>query len=343
MSAMVDFFLFYAIGIAGWLIFEKLRLPSPAILGSILFLALISFFGVSFTLPTQLKPSLSMVLGIILGLRFNFKNTITAVKEIILVAVWLAVLTFAATSALTATGVDKATSLFASAPGGITEITLISMSFGANSFAVALLQLTRMLVTLLVISFGVRDKPKIAEPPAPKLPEIHSAGQKPGLRVFDWFALAVLGAGSAWGCTVLDIPAGAMVGPMLTVGVYANLRRLQVNINKPLQKLIQVGVGGMVGLSVTRESIMSLPTYIVPILCLDAIIVGGSFVLALVLQKITKWGLPTCILSTAPGGMSLTILVAVDKDADADKVATFQVLRMILVLLLMPFFGKLVL
>ncbi|MDR3161487.1 MAG: AbrB family transcriptional regulator [Spirochaetaceae bacterium] len=355
---MPDLILFFGIGVSGWVVCEKLKIPAPAILGSLLFLGIAAFFDAPIAPPAQLRSILSVVVGIILGLRFNV-SLAGMVREILLSALWLIALTVLAVIVLSALGIDRTTAIFAATPGGITEITLTAMSFGANTFAVAILQLSRMLLTVTLIPFLVRRPPEAAfsktaswvasggmPPPAsPKEPppqEPPPAAARPlPLRMLDWAILAALGAFSAWLFGLVRFPASNMVGPMLVVGAYTWIRKRKVKVHKNLQKLVQVGVGGLVGLSITRASILALPSYILPIICLNIIIVGGCIMLAYVLHKLTGWDILTCLIATAPGGLSLMTLMSVEMGADSNRVVVFQVLRMVLVLLLTPFFGGL--
>jgi membrane AbrB-like protein len=159
----------------------------------------------------------------------------------------------------------------------------------------------------------------------------------------DWAVLAILSLLSAWLLGMIHAPASNMIGPMLTAGAYTYARRLKVRINGVFQKLVQAGVGGMVGLTVTRESILNLPSYILPMVCLNSIIVGGCFILAYILCKISRWDMTTCLIATAPGGLSPMILLAIEMGADTGRVVVFQVLRMVLVLILTPLIGRLIL
>jgi membrane AbrB-like protein len=167
------------------------------------------------------------------------------------------------------------------------------------------------------------------------------AGKSNSLKWQDWIALAVIGFLSAWVFTLLNIPSGTLIGPTVTIAVYTNLRRLKVQINKNLQSVLQVGVGGMVGLSITMESIRSLSLYIFPIVSLNIILVGGCFLLAFVLHKISSWDILTCLFATAPGGLSSMILLSMESSADTNRVIIFQVLRMALVVALIPLIGRL--
>jgi membrane AbrB-like protein len=330
------------LGIAGWLLFKKIKIPAPAILGPLVFLGMISVFGITFTLPSLFSPVLSIILGIILGLRFNLKGK-GILKEILLVSLWLSGLTVLAVLALSALELDPVTALFAATPGGLTEMSLVSLSFKTDPFAVALLQMSRMMLTVILIPFLsrlVKEKPL---PPGIGGMDANTEKNRnrPPVKI-DWVVAVILSLLSAWLLGMIPVPASNMIGPMLTVGAYTYVRRLKVRINGIFQNLVQAGVGGMVGLTVTRESILSVPSYILPIVCLNSIIVGGCFILAYILRKISRWDMTTCLIAAAPGGLSPMILLAIETGADTDRVVVFQVLRMVLVLLLTPLIGRLI-
>jgi membrane AbrB-like protein len=361
---MIDVLIFYGLSIGAWLVFEKIKIPSAAILGPLFVVGAASFLGLSISLPILLKPVLSLIMGVILGLRFDF-NMKGLLKELGFVTVGLIVVTLLAVYALIALGVDNETALFAAAPGGMAEITLMSMSFGADPFVVALLQLTRLLATMMTFPFLIQrgfkngalrahasvrfefasqtldDRAKMGGnnvPPRGGAPPLIKKNNK--VLKIDFLVLGILGIASSYAGLYFNVPAGAMVGPMLIIAIYANARHLKVQVGGTIQKIMQVGVGGMAGLSVTRESVMGLATYILPIVALDLIIVGGCVLLAMLLRRFSGWDAITCLMATSPGGLSFIILLAMEKNLDVKTIAIFQALRMALVLLLIPLLGN---
>lgn len=70
---------------------------------------------------------------------------------------------------------------------------------------------------------------------------------------------------------------------------------------------------------------------------LNALVIGGSLLLAKILHKYTGRDKATCILSCCPAGLSPTIIVAVEYGADANIVTIFQAMRMVTVLITTPF------
>ena len=150
---------FYALSILGWQAFEKLRIPTPAILGPIAALCTANFFGLEIVVPQWLKPLLSIIMGTILGLRFNLKFK-GLLKETLIVGSWIIIISIVTAQVLFSTGLDKSTALFGATPGGLAELSLVAMSFGANIFVVALLQSTRLLTTMIAIPMIAKRIPR---------------------------------------------------------------------------------------------------------------------------------------------------------------------------------------
>lgn len=331
----MDLMIFYTLCIIGWQCFEKLKIPSPAILGPIIALCLGNFFGLAVMVPAWLKPVLSLIMGIMLGLRFNLKLK-GIFKEVIAVGGWIIIISLVTAKVLTYIGLTKATALFSAMPGGLVELTLMAMSFGAEIFTVALLQSSRLLTTMLIIPMILRSTPNETN-------NIPKEEKKSNINNKSWFVIILLGMISAYFLGFIKMPAGGLIGPMLAVGVYTKINDIRVQINRSFQKYVQIGVGGLIGLNATRESILGIPEYIIPIICLNLLIVGGGISLGFLLHKMTGWDLKTCLLSTAPAGLTPMVVLSMELNADSNRVVLFQMLRLATVVLFAPIEGQLLL
>ncbi len=336
MGMFMDLLIFFLLGLVGWRICELVRIPAAAILGPIIAVAAANCFGLALTVPVWLKPLLSILMGIMLGLRFNLQLK-GLLKEVLLVGGWIILLSLVTAKVLMWTGLDKPTAIFSATPGGIAEVSLMAFSFGADPFVVSLLQFSRMISTMFIIPVlakkTVNGEKTLMTPVAEKV----NIGKK------NWAVIIPLAVGSAFLFDFLHVPAPFMLGPMLSVGIYSKLAGIYVKINGTFQKYVQVGVGGLIGLNITKGSLFSFPDYILPILCLIVLLIGGSVVLAFVLHKVSKWDLTTCLLATSPAGLTPMILLSMEMGADSDRVALFQVLRLATVLLMAPLGGQLLL
>ena len=328
--------LFLLTGILGWKIFERLKIPAAPILGSMLAVACLNIFGLQIILPTWFKPFVSVATGIILGLRFNI-NIKKVLRQAILFIVWLTFLSLITSKVLSFVGLNQATSFLAATPGGIAEMSLIALSFGADSFVTALLHFSRMMVTMTITPLlVVKNKEKITQ----KFVRGH---KNSNFQLHDWIIITVVSTAVGLILSHFGIPSAYMIGSMVFAAIYVNAFQRHTEISTICQKIVQVGIGGMIGLTVTKESLMSVPNYILPILILNFFIFGGSYLFAQFLHHTEKWDLTTCLLAVSPGGLSPMIMMAVDLGANSDIVTIFQVLRLFTFILLAPLTIQLVL
>lgn len=323
--------LFYAVSVSGYALFRRIRVPTPAILGPIVFIGVLQVAGAPVEVPSALKACLSIATGTMLGLRFNWRAS-SLVKELLLVTSWLAGLSFLTARVLRWFGLDAPTALFAAMPGGIGEISLMSTDFHADTFMVAVLQMTRLLSTMVIFPLLVRRIGANAD----AAQSYDDRASQSTACLTDWLAICLLTVSSYLLLQTLSIPAGNIIGLMVAVGFYVKRRGLHIRIRRNVQLFVQIGIGGIVGLSVTKESVLSLGSCLLPALTLDFFIVGGSLLLAYFLQKVSGWDWITCLLSCSPAGLSPTVLLAMEMGADSGKVAVFQMLRMALALVLAP-------
>ena len=133
----------------------------------------------------------------------------------------------------------------------------------------------------------------------------------------------------------LRIPAGAMLGSMLAVGIYSTLG-FQVYMPYQVRLGVQIGVGCLLGLSLNRETLKQLKTLILPALIITVSLLICSLVTGFILYKLCKLDIYTAFLSSSAGGMMEITMLAVTMGADGPKVAVLHLVRMITVVSIIP-------
>jgi|SRR5690554_35808 len=148
------------IAILGGLLGHKLRIPAGGILGAMMAVGVYNLLGKEAYLPANIGVAAQIMAGAIIGLRVN-KATILGLKDMLIPSV-IIVFGVLLTSLVIGFVISKfsdmslATCLFASAPGGITEITLASGDFGADTAKVALLQSLRLVSVIAILPNALR-------------------------------------------------------------------------------------------------------------------------------------------------------------------------------------------
>ena len=145
-----------AAAIIGGLIFHRLKLPAGALFGAMIFVAVINcIIKENITFPAELKIALQIMAGAFIGLNIN-REFLSVLKTLVIPALVIVVSVILLNLIIgyllyKIAGLDSATALFASAPGGIMEMILVADSLGADTVKVAILHLVRLLAVLTCI------------------------------------------------------------------------------------------------------------------------------------------------------------------------------------------------
>ncbi len=157
MDKLFPTLLFAAIG---GILGDKIKLPAGALIGAMVAVGAYNIFGNQAYMPPQFRLGIQILAGAMIGLQIN-QETLSGLKMLLVPALIMIVSVMAI--CFTAgflmykfTGLDLTTALFASAPGGMTEMSLAADSLGANAPQVALLQLIRLLSVIIILPFLVR-------------------------------------------------------------------------------------------------------------------------------------------------------------------------------------------
>ncbi|MBQ3864727.1 MAG: AbrB family transcriptional regulator, partial [Clostridia bacterium] len=154
MPSFVYFLCTLAVALAGGLLAKKLKLPAGPMVGSMVFVVIFNLLTDSAVFYSQIKVGLQIFSGAMIGSTMSMAEiksmkTLGKPTAILLIGMVFLNLTFGmAIYALS--GLDAPTSLFAAAPGGVSDMALIASDLGADTGYVAILQVFRLLIVLLI-------------------------------------------------------------------------------------------------------------------------------------------------------------------------------------------------
>ncbi|MED3500903.1 AbrB family transcriptional regulator [Brevibacillus agri] len=149
----------------GALVATRCSIPAPYLLGPLLIAALVSlntpWTGENPALAGGLVKAAQVWIGVSIGLGFR-KENIRKQKRFFLLGAIHSLLLFGMVTAMAVglayfADMEVATSILATAPGGIAEMSLTAMSIGADPLLVTAFQLFRVLFVLTLFSFGGRS------------------------------------------------------------------------------------------------------------------------------------------------------------------------------------------
>jgi membrane AbrB-like protein len=228
------------------------------------------------------------------------------------------------------------TAVWGSAPGAATAMTLMSEAFGGDIRLVAFMQFLRVVIVAFVaslvahlwVSHGGGTQPPIEWFPRLAWPELSAT-----------LAIAIVGAVIG---TVLKLPAGAILVPLMAAIVLAGFGLVTITLPQWLLAVCYAILGWSIGLRFTREILIyaarAFTKVAASILTLIAMCAG----LAYVLHVVTGKDALTAYLATSPGGADSVAIIAAGTHVDLPFVMAMQTGRFLLVLFFGPSVAKLV-
>ncbi|HXL03621.1 MAG TPA: AbrB family transcriptional regulator [Bacillota bacterium] len=151
-------------------------------------------------------------------------------------------------------------------------------------------------------------------------------------RVIITLALTVVGGSVGY---KLGIPAGTLLGSMMAVGA-ASLLGVKTTMPESYNIIAQMILGGFLGLTITRDVLTDLKTYLVASLLVLVLLSVFGILTGCIVSKLTGLELYTSLLGSAPGGMHEIVALSQAYEVDHSAVAVIQTVRRIMIVLIYP-------
>lgn len=315
-----------------------LRTPLPWMIGPLLATAAASVLGA----PTQsvgpLRNAGQWTIGAALGLYFTPQVTALVAQlwwAIVLGIVWALGLGWlfgrwlhgGLVKRMPGTPQEqRATSYFAGAIGGASEMTLLAEREGARTDLVAAAHSLRLLVVTLLIPFAFTYS------------GLHGVDATlPGPRIVEWKGLVALALATGVGAWLLEKTGRAnpwFMGALL-VAMGLTMAGIELSAIPPwLTNAAQLAIGVSLGVRFRAEFVNTAPRW------LGAVLAGTVAMIALCagFAALLAWGTglhpATMILGTSPGGIAEMAITAKVLQLGVPVVTAFQVCRLVAVLIL---------
>ncbi len=341
MGVVLGYALLFATALLGWRFARLLKIPSSTVVGAILAVGALTALGVKFPQADGMKFVLQVLVGMTIGIRID-RSTLLHLRSGLLpsvvVVMWVLITSFGVGAVLNhVTLLDRATSFVSATPGGLTEMSLTAVTYGAHAPSVALLHLSRLLAVQAVVSLVATFYSRRSDGSIPN----SSQDAWSGRLLLAYFAVALAG-GAAF--EVVGVPAGPLIGAILAVGVFRVWTGCTGALPHSIAIAGQVGVGAVVGLRCTAGTLLGMTKLLWPTMALLVLTVGGGLLLAVCLWRITSWDLATCLLAAAPGGIVQMTALAGSLGCDMVIVTTVHFVRLITIVgIVIPVIGRLTL
>ncbi|MGI6327576.1 MAG: AbrB family transcriptional regulator [Dethiobacteria bacterium] len=274
------------------------------------------------------------------------------------------------------TFLDLKTAILSSSVGGLPEMTVLALATNANVSVVVIAQTLRMISTFiglpLIIHFMVAkegSKEKIstknnretsiclktlftinvkkvyekllsifrkAEHPIQSFSPYFNKGiLKTCKLIFLSLTIALVGGSLFY---YIGVPAGIMVGATFFVALASFIGLEVITPPKGLIGVIQIGLGLEVSKNISMKTfeVLASGELLITLLLLTLIIGISSFVIALIVHKITKWDFATCLMACAPAGFTVMIALAIDYGKNSLNVTILHMFRVLSIKICVP-------
>ena len=228
------------------------------------------------------------------------------------------------------------TALISGAAGGIAEMIIFGMSIHADVAMIAFVHLFRVVIFLSIIPYIAIVCEKLGGG-KPGEGQQRSARQQPRLfTVRDYILLGASALSGAFLGEWLNVPSGVLLGAMLASGAFALVINKRYRFHARLRDAAQIGLGIALGHRMTSEMVAQLGQMLLPALGATAIMLVGCTLLAFLLRANTGWDLTTCLICSAPAGLSQVIAYSDEIGVDPFIASVFHSIRIICIVSLYP-------
>lgn len=161
MSNPMQLIVSLCVGAAGGILAYQAKIPAGGMVGSMLAVAVVNVFIYPMPLMnTNIRLGAQIVIGTALGLQVT-RQSFESMRHMIVPAALMTFLLISAGLLIGLalhkfTGWDIVTSMTASAPGGMTEMSLLCEALGGDTPTTAVLQLFRMVAVVSVVPWVLR-------------------------------------------------------------------------------------------------------------------------------------------------------------------------------------------
>ena len=331
------FLITVAVAAAGGTILYKLNFPAGMMVGALICVGALSIITGHAYMPKMVKVVTKTVTGLFVGMNMTmdmvrnlkrlFKPAIVLVVLIIGLCIGMGVLLYFIT------GIDGVTALFCVAPGGMTDMTLMTMDMGGDAAVVAVLQVMRLLtvycISMPLVKWTTKKSGREEEQEVRAEKSVKPVGLERRSRII--FTICVATVGGTVGYFLSKRFDFGVLVLLITMIICAavNIKTGKLFMPRTVRRVAQIFSGALIGTSVTYESLVNLRKVIVPAIFLCCGFVLINQILARVLHKVCKIDLVTAMLSSSAGGASESALVAADFGADPSIVSVLQISRML--------------
>jgi membrane AbrB-like protein len=317
--------------LGGWL-FVRLNLPLPWMLGSMTACTLASLVRVPIAAPGAVRPPMTMVIGVMLGVGFtpqffgsvaHWLPTVLGLAGFILVSGGACVAYFRRVA-----GFDLPTAYFAGMPGGLVEMVIVGEDKGGDARTIALVHSARVLLVVLTLPFLVQV---ISGSSLGARPQLGVSILETSWRDEIWLIATAL-AGAFLG-HFLRLPARLLLGPMFASAAVHVLGWTRFAPPVEIVNVAQLVLGTTIGCRFAGTAPREVIRILVLSLGSTVILLAITVAFAVGVSHVSVYGQVPLLLAYSPGGLAEMSLVALSLGIEVAFVAAHHIIRVFIVMI----------
>ncbi|WP_231689627.1 AbrB family transcriptional regulator [Bacillus sp. FJAT-27245] len=334
---MKAFVITLLLALLGGAIFNFLGLPVPWLLGPMAVALTASVSGkAALKWPVKIRDAALIIVGYSIGLSFTKPALMQIIIHfpsiMLMTCLLIGYCAMMAMAVARLSGLDYRTALIGSIPGGLSQMIALSEEIkGADSSAVTLFQVFRLLMIIFIVPFTVLH-PFSGSEDHPVIQTAANASLFPEILLFAPLAVAFAVFGRK-----LGLPTAYMTGPIVITAVLTVAGIKGPVLPGALMDVSQLMIGTYIGLLFKPGSLARNGKLLPFAVGSGILLLAGSAGLAFLLERSYGITFTTSYLSMAPGGMDQMGIIAHETGADLSIVAGYQLFRVFFIFFAMPY------
>ncbi len=321
-----------AVGAAGAV---YLTLPLPWMLGPMVVTAVAAMSGVRVWIPTWLRSSMLIVMGIMFGagvppdIAQQMQTWMISSAGVVIFVIITGAAMFLYYYRVA--GYGPVTAYFSAMPGGVLPMTVIGGSFGGDERIISLMQISRLAGTVILIPVSFRLFAGY-EPTGSAGTDAHFDDVAP-LDAVIWLIASIASIPLAGR---LHLPSPTLMGPLLAIGALTLAGVVSSPMPDEPMAVAQLIIGASVGAMYNGVKVQEVGVYLVHGSIAGASVVVLSLLMALAVVPISGLDLRALILGYAPGGFIEMALIGFALGIEVTFVITHQLVRFLFIVVGAP-------
>ena len=318
------------LGAIGAAVAVHLTLPLPWMLGPMVVTAAAAMSGVRVWIPTWLRSSMFIVMGIMFGagippdIAQQMQTWMISSAGVVIYVIVTGAAMFLYYHRVA--GYGPVTAYFSAMPGGVLPMTIIGGSFGGDERIISLMQISRLagVVILIPVSFRLFAG---YEPTGSVGTDAHFDDVAP-LDAVIWLLASVAAIPLAWR---LRLPSPTLMGPLLAVGALSLAGVVSSPMPDEPMAAAQLIIGTSVGAMYNGVKVREVGVYLVHGGIAGTSMVVLALLMALAAAPVSGLEPQALILGYAPGGFVEMALIGFALGIEVTFVITHQLVRFLFI------------